>query len=70
MRQAYIILTKKPRQGMPFKKEVMLTYLIINRQIEDTSKIVNLKYIKEEYYREKENFISEYNFIIFSLFIF
>jgi hypothetical protein len=61
MGKACIILTKKPRQGMPFKKEVML---------EDASKIANLKYIKEKYYREKENFISEYNFIIFSLFIF
>lgn len=70
MGKAYIILTKKPRQGMPFKKEVMLEYLTINRQREDASKIANLKYIKEKYYREKENFISEYNFIIFSLFIF
>lgn len=70
MRKAYIILTKKPRQGMPFKKEVMSTYLAINRQVVDTSRIVNLKYVKEEYYREKENFISEYNLIIFSLFIF
>lgn len=70
MRKAYIILTKKPRQGMPFKKEVMLDYLTINRQREGTSRIVNFKYVKEEYYREKENFISKYNFTISSLFTF
>jgi len=48
MGKAYIILTKKPRQGMPFKKEVMLEYLTINRQREDASKIANLKIYKGE----------------------
>jgi hypothetical protein len=70
MRKAYIILMKKLRQDMPFKKGGDINFPNIGRWIVDTSRIVNLKYVKEEYYREKENFISEYNLIIFSLFIF